>query len=219
MSDRSSTMSSMSSQGGKQPHLTGGDLLGMVENAVRENPVSACLIGMGALWLFMGGTNVSLFGNGHRRSVFGTLQSAAEATAHAAQSGVSAVGHSVANAAQQMGNVTAQTIHDAAAATGTTARDLASRSGEAVTALERKGEKWGGALQRNIEALLDQQPLALGVLGIAIGVGIAASLPTTEAERSFMGEASDMLQNQFSDVAGQVNELASSAMGEIKARM
>jgi len=215
-----------SSPGNQPSHLTGPDVLGLVENAVRENPLSAALIGMGALWLFMGGSSISLFGNGQRRSVFGALQQGAEATAHAVQSGVSAAGcsvshaaSSVTHAARQIGDAAAQTVQGAAASAG----DIASRSADAVTTaaqkLERKGEKWGGALQQNIETLFTQQPLTLGIVGIAIGAGIAVSLPTTEAEQTLMGEASDLVQNQLSGVAGQVKELASSAVEDIKGRL
>jgi hypothetical protein len=214
MSDRSNTVPS--SQGSQPPHLTGSDLFGLIENGVRENPLSAALIGMGALWLFMGGGSTSLFGNGHQGSVFRTLQHGADATVRAVHGAANAVGSSVSQATQQIGDTATQTIHDAAAATG----DLANRSGNAIATaaqnLERKGEKWGGALQQNIEALFEQQPLTLGVLGIAIGAGIAASLPITEAEQSLMGEGSELVQNQISGVAEQVKDLASTALGEIR---
>jgi hypothetical protein len=44
------------------PHANRDDLMTSLTDAVRENPVPAALIGMGALWLFMGGGNMSLFG-------------------------------------------------------------------------------------------------------------------------------------------------------------
>src|SRR6202012_568180 len=116
MSDRYNT--APSTNRGQPPHLTGNDLVGMVDKAVRENPLSAALIGMGALWLFMGGSSISLFGNGQRKSVFGALQQGAEATAHAVQSGASAVGSSVSYAARQIGETAAQAVQGAAVATG-----------------------------------------------------------------------------------------------------
>ena len=41
-----------------------GSFISALQDAARENPVSAALIGMGVLWLFMGGGNTSLFGGG-----------------------------------------------------------------------------------------------------------------------------------------------------------
>ena len=47
-----------------------GDFVNALQDAVRENPISAALIGMGALWMFMGGSNTSLFGGAGRKSIF-----------------------------------------------------------------------------------------------------------------------------------------------------
>ena len=47
-----------------------GSFISALQDAARENPVSAALIGMGVLWLFMGGSNTSLFGGGGRKSIF-----------------------------------------------------------------------------------------------------------------------------------------------------
>jgi len=47
------------------PHGEGvGDFFDSLQDAVRENPISAALIGMGVLWMFMGGSKTSLFGGG-----------------------------------------------------------------------------------------------------------------------------------------------------------
>jgi hypothetical protein len=47
-----------------------GDFVSALQDAVRENPISAALIGMGVLWLFTGGSSTSLFGGGGRKSIF-----------------------------------------------------------------------------------------------------------------------------------------------------
>ena len=39
---------------------SGDSFLAAMQDAVRENPVPAALIGMGVVWMFMGGGNVSL---------------------------------------------------------------------------------------------------------------------------------------------------------------
>ena len=36
-----------------------GDFFGGLQNAIRENPVSAALVGMGVLWMFSGGAKLS----------------------------------------------------------------------------------------------------------------------------------------------------------------
>jgi hypothetical protein len=73
--------------------------------------------------------------------------------------------------------------------------DAASRAAEtisnatmtAATALQNTGTKWG----TNLSDLFDRPPLLLGAMGLAIGAGIASSIPTTEAEKKVMGGTSD----------------------------
>src|SRR5690242_3521617 len=55
-----------------------GDFVSALQNAVREKPISAALIGMGVLWLFAGGSKTSLFGGDGRKAIFRTPASYAE---------------------------------------------------------------------------------------------------------------------------------------------
>jgi hypothetical protein len=72
-----------------------GDFIGDLGDAVRENPVSAALIGMGVLWLFTGGSKTSLFG--HANSLLGTLGQGAKKAAGAAYDGAERLGSAVAS--------------------------------------------------------------------------------------------------------------------------
>src|SRR5436190_16728494 len=56
----------------------GRDFVNALQDAVRENPASAALIGMGVLWMFMGGSNTSLFGGSGRKSIFRAAGEGAE---------------------------------------------------------------------------------------------------------------------------------------------
>jgi hypothetical protein len=76
------------------------------------------------------------------------------------------------------------------------------------------GAKLGGALQQNLADLFERQPLFLGALGVAIGAGIASALPATEIEQQLMGEASERIQEKFSQATGAVNEMATAALEE-----
>jgi hypothetical protein len=55
----------------------------------------------------------------------------------------------------------------------------------------------------NLTDLFKAQPLALGAIGLAIGAGIAAAIPGTEAENAYLGEASETLRSKTSEIAGQ----------------
>jgi len=57
-------------------------------------------------------------------------------------------------------------------------------------------------LRDNLSETFCQQPLALGVLGLAVGAAVAASMPVTETENEYLGETSDLVQAK----AGKVFE-------------
>ena len=55
----------------------------------------------------------------------------------------------------------------------------------------------------NLTDLFKAQPLALGTIGLAIGAGIAAALPNTDIEKSYLGETSETLKSKAAEIAGQ----------------
>jgi hypothetical protein len=82
----------------------------------------------------------------------------------------------------------------------------------AATSLQNTGTKWG----TNLSDLFDRQPLLLGALGLAIGAGIASSIPTTEAEKDVMGETSDFIRDTVTEKVAQVKDVADAALHEAK---
>jgi hypothetical protein len=224
-----------------------GDFVNAVQDAVRENPISAALIGMGVLWMFMGGNNTSLFGGGGRKSIFPTAGQGADAVGGAVGSTAAHFGSSVGNAVDAAAETASQVaggVRQASAAVGERASRTAGQAADAVAsaydattntasraaetisnattsaarALQETGTKWGSTVQQNIADIFERQPLLLGAVGIAIGAGIAASIPTTEAENKVMGEASDFVRETVTEKATQVKEMADAAVLEAKAQ-
>jgi len=74
----------------------------------------------------------------------------------------------------------------------------------------------GAADQLGLAELFRRQPLALGILGAAIGAGLAAALPLTRKESELMGESSDELKTKARGVleqqAGRVGDAAGRAL-------
>jgi hypothetical protein len=234
-----------SSYGAAQHARGSGDFVNALQDAVRENPISAALIGMGVLWMFLGGSNTSLFGGDGRRSIFhmaGRGAEAGDAVRSTAAHVGSGVGHA-ATAAAETASELAGGVRQASAAVGERASrtagqaadavasaydattNAASRAGETISnattsaahAMQETGTKWGSTVQQNIGDLFERQPLLLGAVGIAIGAGIAASIPSTEAENRVMGEASDVVREAVTEKAAQVREMADAALQEAKA--
>jgi hypothetical protein len=216
---------------------SGTDFVAALQDAVRENAISAALIGMGVAWMFMGGRNVSLFSGGGRRSIFDTAGQAAEQFTGAARNRSAALGANIIRATQavmepaaDVASRTAARTADAGFAGYQATTEAVSRSAEtisnatnaALNAVQKTTANWSGGVQRTLADVLERQPLLLGAVGLAIGAGIAASIPITEAEKKVMGDASDFVRGKVSEkaaeVTGQVKEMASAAMGELKAQ-
>ena len=245
---RSFTKGHLGSPGTDAPHARGsGDFVNALQDAVRENPISAALIGMGVLWMFMGGSKTSLFGGGGRKSIFRTAGQGAEAVAGAVRDTAARVGSSVGQAADAAAETAFQVaggVRQASAAVGEGASRTAGQAADAVAsaydattnaasraadtisnattsaahAMQETGTTWGSTVQQNIADLFERQPLLLGAVGIAIGAGIAASIPTTEAENKVMGDASDFVREAVTEKAAQVKEMADAALHEAKAQ-
>ena len=48
-------------------------------------------------------------------------------------------------------------------------------------------------LQGSLQYMLQEQPLALAAIGIALGAAIGAALPSTERENQLLGQTSDKM--------------------------
>jgi hypothetical protein len=64
--------------------------------------------------------------------------------------------------------------------------------------------------------MLDEQPLALGALGLALGALIGGSLPSTRAEDRVMGETSDRVTDKAKQTAERTYDKAADAGRKIK---
>ena len=190
-----------------------GDAL---NGAIRENPVAAGLIGMGALWMFFGGAKVPGFGS----KLTGAARSAAGAVAQAGSSaagGLSSAGSQVTEAARTVGGAISSGVQGAgsyvrdamASGYGTVNSEVATDSaGQPINDVERvaqaaahSGMEFAASLQKNLSETLDRQPLLLGAIGLAIGAGIASAFPSTQIENDFMGEAGTAAREKIHEFA------------------
>jgi hypothetical protein len=64
--------------------------------------------------------------------------------------------------------------------------------------------------------MLDEQPLALGALGIALGALLGGTLPRTRQEDRMMGEASDRVTDKVKQTAERASEQAAESGRKIK---
>jgi hypothetical protein len=159
-------------------------------DAARRNPLSAALIGMGVLWLFAAkstgrvGDLVKSTGLDHlRESGPDTFSSATSHNRSVLEEAGSSF-DAVRDKGVVVANAAAEFAQTPAADAFETARD-------------------------NLTALFKAQPLALGAIGLAIGAGIAAAIPGTDLENSYLGEVSDTVRSKTAEMAGRQVDKAS----------
>jgi hypothetical protein len=98
----------------------------------------------------------------------------------------------------------------------------AARSRAATLAAEARGRAAvvSRQAQARFQETLDQEPLILAALGLAVGAAIGASLPVSKVERRYLGPTRDKLVGRGRELAessiGDVKDVAQKAYGQVK---
>ena len=171
--------------------------------AARQNPLSAALIGMGVLWLFTGSRTAERAGEFVRRSGFDRIPDAANdafvSAWSTAKSGADSIGDRVTSATDALRDGSADAL-DSATRLG---RGYADTASEYVSSMPGAGAEMFETVRSNLSDIFRAQPLALGAVGLAIGAGIAAALPSSEVEAAYLGETSDTVKAKAAEFAAE----------------
>ena len=187
-----------------------GDFVSGLQDAVRQNPVSAALVGMGLLWMFTGGNRLSTAAAFFPAVAKGAAAGAADGLLRSAGV-VSAAGEGVKSLGERFVDGVRDTLSDATAATGDAAtrtvegvKDVASQSVAQLrsTTAEIGAADYGvGQLQQNLKQTFERQPLLLGAIGLAIGAGMASAFAATQFEKDAVGETAERVTDQLKEMA------------------
>jgi hypothetical protein len=194
----------------------GANFVSSVADAARRNPVSTALLGMGVLWLITGGKPVDtasrLAKRGYDRLPDGATDWIEEG-ATSVRRRVGSFGDQLSDVGDSAGAMM-ETATSRARETGAAALQRATRLTSDVTDVasdfardlpSRSADLFDSARSR-LNQMLDEQPLLLGAVGLAIGAGIAASLPSTRIEAEYFGDTADELKSKAAAFAGQQTE-------------
>jgi len=188
-------------------------------NAVRNNPLPVALVGIGIAWLAASGQNPRYSTRragsyeGDYASASGTEMeggdSEAEGRMHKTASRVGETGQRIAGKASELG----QRISEKTSALTGRARDASSRMHESAgSARARMGELSHRSQERyyrtrdNFSRMVDEQPLMLGVLGMALGAALGAAFPATRREDELMGRTRDDMLERAKETGRQQTE-------------
>jgi hypothetical protein len=180
--------------------------------AARENPLSAALIGGGAVWLLVGDEKLK----GVARSAAAVASDVVDSGAGNLRAAATGLQRTVAPPTapemdHERGVGRGDTLRAASrAATGSmsdAADEVRDRFAEGFAFAREQFGSLGNSLpakesvtkvQSSLSDLLERQPLVLGAVGLAIGAAVAGAFRTSQIENELVGEISDDVKDDLS---------------------
>lgn len=123
-----------------------------------------------------------------------TAQSLKESASHVGQK-ISDTASAVAGRVQQAGQSARSRVQET---TGRTQERMSEMSRRSQMQMERAKDRFG--------QMVDEQPLVLGALGLAIGAALGAAIPATRRENEMMGTVRDDLMERAKETAREQAE-------------
>jgi hypothetical protein len=201
-------------------------VLDRVNDAIRDNPLAAGLIGAGLAWMLFGAKGVDAMSalakgaGGKVASAARTAGSLAVGAGSATLDAGAAASSAVKGAAADMVGSVASIVPDLSQAdtdgVAKGAADAGTAINERIQAMASSGREYGAVIQSRLSQSLEQQPLLLGALGLAIGAGIASTFATTQAESEWMGEKGSATRETLQGMVGDAKDQARQVVSDIQ---
>ena len=222
-----------------------GASMSVLDN-IKQNPLAAGLVGVGLYMLFKnngattksasipavgytpntgynpGGTSFPVTGY-NASGVADAAQSAGSAISDAA----STAAGKVSDAAGQVQDAAGNLVHQVQDKTSQVAGQVQSTLSDAAGTVQDKAQTAVQAVQGSAQASTDffqrslqENPLAVGGVAIAVGMAIALAIPETAPEHKLMGAAKDNLVQKAADAAhglgDKISSVATDTMNSVK---
>ena len=184
---------------------TGDRILG----ALKSNPEGLLLLAAGCALLLRSGAT----GRTHAHERLGLTGTGREPTSEnygprQTGAGISETISQAADSARDYAADVSKTVSDKAST-------YASAAGEYADDAWRQSERFVGqardTVKDTINRVLQEQPLALAVVGLAAGAAVAAAFPATAVERRTLGAAGERLTDAAASAGQQLGQAASKA--------
>ena len=221
----------------------------LVKTAGR-NPLALGLIGLGIGLLFLGGNKKKRskfrydesyddqnenygrsFSSKNKKSKFEAAQNkvsgAAGAVGDSVSSAASAVSDTVSGAAGTVSSTVSgaagavsSTVSNAAGAVSETVSDVAGKAYKKAGKLGSKAEDFAETAQDQFMYYIEEKPLVVGAVALALGAAVGMAFPSTQIENKYMGEARNNLlqkaEDSARDAVGKVQQVAGQVTETVK---
>ena len=153
-----------------------------------------------------------------QRSAFGSAQNTISDTASSAYGSAADAAGSAYDSVSGAANSAYEGVTDAASSAYSGVTSAASNAYSSVAdAAEKTYEKvgdFGSQAREQYDYYIDENPLAVGAVALAVGAAVGLSLPSTRYEGQLMGEARDNLMSRAQEAAGDLVDRVKQVAGE-----
>jgi gas vesicle protein len=194
-----------------------------VVRTARKNPLAIGLIGLGLGLLYMNSTqkrsqyrynrNENDYDydreGGYNRREFSSRDD--QSAMRDNRSTLSTAQNKVSDVAGKVG----ETVSSATGAVSDTVSDVAGKAYKQVGNLGSQVKDVAGSAQDQYEYYMDENPLAVGAVALALGAAVGISIPSTRFEGELMGETRDNLMQKAEETARGTIDKVKSVAGEV----
>ena len=218
-------------------HAMGGmgeQLLSKFMEQAKENPMPLAVMGVGLAWLMAGskkgdsgrsGSPLGLSSASRNGSSYGSSSNSSSLYGSGSSSG-SGLKDKMQHLGDKAGDMLSHAKDSVSHATHSVADSASSAqdtASQAVHTMTDKATTYSQQAVSGAKDLIDREPLLLAGIGVLIGVGLAAALPSTSLEDRSVGSMRDDLlekgQAMASDSLDKVADTAQAAFGAVKSEL
>lgn len=193
-----------------------------LNESVRNNPIPVALVGIGLAWMMMSGRRGSI-GSSSGASIHDSMHGSMHDSMHGSISGSMSSSMSsmhgdgsssggmmqgMRDSAQHMADRTREmtgSARDRLSSTAAGAREsiasTAAGARDRMTDIAHRSRDQMSRARAGMSQVIDEQPVVVGALGVALGAMLGAALPSTRQEDQLMGEMRDDLMARAGSMA------------------
>jgi ElaB/YqjD/DUF883 family membrane-anchored ribosome-binding protein len=188
--------------------MKGTEIGSSLGRCVKDNPMPVLLTATGIGWM--------MFGPNQTRSAVRYNRYAYDDAEEGAEGLTAKIGETMqsgATATRQQFAKTTETAKETVSRTTDKVKETADRAADALHETVNKTRDIAQSQVKQVRdgfnQLLEEQPLILGAVGLAVGAMIGAAFPSTEQEDRLVGEIRDKTLNKGKELGAQVYEKGS----------